>query len=901
MKNFAANSDIESRSQRQRQNGKVTEGLSLVRFVYKLYCGIRSTVSALCFRFHRSTFRGQVNGAKHFETSQETKHPYFNERKAENVDKATNLYHSRQAHLGTVPSSPAFAVGSDQGHDLFKCSGALRKAWNYPVDVRVPPNTSPKLWSSSLHSEAGRKQWNTSPAVVKRTETQFKLFSEGKANRDVKQPSTLRSKADSAGSASLGNSKTEKKVKERETPFLFSVANVETPAPTLPVRENLILTSRVRVLPRVKPPDEEKVTSVVRSIQAGPANICVDSEPVPTQNHGTSSVEEPRVKQAENKKECSEEKPRKNPCSADASLHQPKTVRFCTDSKAVANHNNVTSSLDEEANREPKVSGVKRPKIMRGCLKDKSKKNSSLGDLNSSHFSSANVSTDSHDISSHSHVTSSAEEQIEVKPEGSRVKRTMNKESSNVCGDSQVSEFQTTEKQIVEEPLVARTKRTRNEDECKQPESWDAQTCINSTKHPSNMTLERSTRHIKRKADSSSVAISMSEQTEFVSRQIHCVDVQKTAEQPELMEAVDSPPERAFTEQPEPMETGGEENAKIFLSGESSEAKEPFITRFLEELKSMETDQQESGIFFGEAETKEMETNQVSVFDEFSFAWANVMQLLLAQPAEEMMETDQETVAASPCVAQLEEIMEQMQEPFQMPIPFGLVGDSNLPVATDMIIVQEETMETQELGDAFKPVGTNLGALVDAKRPLASTVEMPKEETMLTNTPPTEEQVVQAVKEQVIETANNPVLQSVKEPAMPPWKERTMPPPLVKTELLQSTKPSALIYSEHLQRMEEKLNNEPGFVTIEQQQLVAVETEETKSISQLTMEQLQLVSEDPYFPDGLDSDSDSDDSSDDEYELDLATISQFSELHTEPEHVQLIMKLLTEKELASEQ
>ena len=80
--------------------------------------------------------------------------------------------------------------------------------------------------------------------------------------------------------------------------------------------------------------------------------------------------------------------------------------------------------------------------------------------------------------------------------------------------------------------------------------------------------------------------------------------------------------------------------------------------------------------------------------------------------------------------------------------------------------------------------------------------------------------------------------------------------------------------------MEEKLNHEPGFVIIEPQQLVAVETEETKSMSQLTMEQLQLVPEHPYFPDGLDSDSDSDDSSDDEYELDLATISEFSELHT---------------------
>ena len=172
---------------------------------------------------------------------------------------------------------------------------------------------------------------------------------------------------------------------------------------------SLILTSRVPVLPRVKPPDEEKVTSVVRSDQAGSANVCADSEPVPTQNHGTSSVEEPRVKQAENK-ESSKGKPRKSPLSEDTPLPQAKTVRFCTDSKDVANHNNVTSSRDEQANREPKVSRVKRQKIAHGCLKDKSKNNSSLGDLNSSHFSPADVSTDSRDISSHSHVTSSAEE-----------------------------------------------------------------------------------------------------------------------------------------------------------------------------------------------------------------------------------------------------------------------------------------------------------------------------------------------------------------------------------------------------------------------------------------------------------------------------------------------------------
>ena len=229
----------------------------------------------------------------------------------------------------------------------------------------------------------------------------------------------------------------------------------------------------------------------------------------------------------------------------------------------------------------------------------------------------------------------------------------------------------------------------------------------------------------------------------------------------------------------------------------------------MEDLESMETDQQESGIFLGEVETEEMETNQSSVFDAFSFAWANIMQSFLVQtvqPAEDLMETDQEAVAASPCVGRLEEIMETMQEPFQTPMPFGQVGYSNLAAAASMgtseasfeIPVQEETMEIQEPGDYFKPVETKLGELADAKRPLASTVGMPKEDTMLTNTPATKEPVVQTVKEPlvqtvkepVVQTVKEPVVQTVKEPAMPPLKERNMPPPLVKTELLQSTQPS---------------------------------------------------------------------------------------------------------------
>ena len=62
-----------------------------------------------------------------------------------------------------------------------------------------------------------------------------------------------------------------------------------------------------------------------------------------------------------------------------------------------------------------------------------------------------------------------------------------------------------------------------------------------------------------------------------------------------------------------------------------------------------------------------------------------------------------------------------------MPMPLEQVGDSNLPVAIGMgtseatfrIPAQEETVETQELGDACKPVEIKLGGLADAKRPLA--------------------------------------------------------------------------------------------------------------------------------------------------------------------------------------
>ena len=55
-------------------------------------------------------------------------------------------------------------------------------------------------------------------------------------------------------------------------------------------------------------------------------------------------------------------------CQQGVPLRKAKTVRFCTDSEAVANHNYVTSLLEEQANRESKVSGVERAKNKHGCL-----------------------------------------------------------------------------------------------------------------------------------------------------------------------------------------------------------------------------------------------------------------------------------------------------------------------------------------------------------------------------------------------------------------------------------------------------------------------------------------------------------------------------------------------------
>ena len=330
--------------------------------------------------------------------------------------------------------------------------------------------------------------------------------------------------------------------------------------------------------------------------------------------------------------------------------------------------------------------------------------------------------------------------------------------------------------------------------------------------------------------------------------------------------------------------------------------------------------------------------------------WADRFQSFFVQPAEEM-ETDHVPLPATPCFAQ-QQTMHSSLEPFKFTMAFGQLTDVKRPTCTDIempdadpTVQQQEAMDTSPvLFDACQPFKTVFGELADGKRPLASTVGVLKEESIPLTIP----------------TAGQPVMEAAFKPVTPP-PPRGAPPPLISrnvsplAELLAES--ATPINSQHPQGMESALDNEHNFATIEQQLSVASEAD-PRSTSQLTMEQLQLVPGVSYIPDGLDSDSEdeSDDAkyelnleqqllvaaeidlgptitnrltmeelqlvpevpctpdgsdsdsdsdsvvdSDDEYELDLETIDRFLELDTTPEHVQLLNKLITQKELSSEQ
>ena len=208
----------------------------------------------------------------------------------------------------------------------------------------------------------------------------------------------------------------------------------------------------------------------------------------------------------------------------------------------------------------------------------------------------------------------------------------------------------------------------------------------------SNMTGKRNTvrsSHVNSKAAS----------TEFVAGQTHLEDIKQQeeaiAKAPQLTEIVNSvlSAERLSTGHPQLMpETNGEQCEVTISFEEPVEAKQQSKSAHSTELmEPMELDQgqfEHGGILCGDAQTEAMETNQQCVLEDSSFGVrANFVQPFFAPPTEEIMETNQEPLLATPSEVH------------------------NL-----------ETRETtQKLTDAYTPIVSPFGQR-DAKKPLSSTV-----------------------------------------------------------------------------------------------------------------------------------------------------------------------------------
>ena len=173
------------------------------------------------------------------------------------------------------------------------------------------------------------------------------------------------------------------------------------------------------------------------------------------------------------------------------------------------------------------------------------------------------------------------------------------------------------------------------------------------------------------------------------------------------------------------------------------------------------------------------------------------------------------------------------------------------------------------------------GEITDTKRPLASTVGLLKEAAMSPQIPTAEEATSPSAVQQPRQQFVQPLVQAG-----------------ILSDHLQvnsAMKPSH-DYSRTIQQLcigeNATADNTSIIATLKDQ-----DTAPTLA-NHLTMEQLQLVppANDPnaYLAD--ESDSESDSQSDDEYQLDLETIENFSELESSPDHAQLITKLLMEKE-----
>lgn len=288
------------------------------------------------------------------------------------------------------------------------------------------------------------------------------------------------------------------------------------------------------------------------------------------------------------------------------------------------------------------------------------------------------------------------------------------------------------------------------------------------------------------------------------------------------------------------------------------------------------------------------------------------------------METDHIHVPVIPCFAQ-QHAMEGNREPAQFTMAFGQKVDVKLPTCIDEEMPEEnesvpeqETMETDQIPlDSCQPPDTAPGKTVNDKGPFASVVDNFWKETFgrsLTDGIPT----VRAPP-----TLIDSLTDTTPESATPINNQNP--------QGIESTLGNELNLSSTEQQLSESSECDPistRLLTMEQLQLVPAVSDnpdgsdsesdsessnssivnlaqrilddlEAENAERMKMQELQLVPDTSHTPDCSDSDE-AEHGSEDEYELDSETIDKFLILDTAPEHVDLINKLITQKELSSD-
>ncbi|KAJ7384953.1 hypothetical protein OS493_018641 [Desmophyllum pertusum] len=328
------------------------------------------------------------------------------------------------------------------------------------------------------------------------------------------------------------------------------------------------------------------------------------------------------------------------------------------------------------------------------------------------------------------------------------------------------------EEQVDTELTSPRRKRAKNEEDCEQLLTpWDVPTPIDRTQNPLPGSESK-----KRKAVSGGVVLAKPKPTGCVASKRHRVDMQTsqavTADQLELMEVRESPPETPF---PESMEIGGEENAVIFLERD--------------EVVPIDIDPQPDAV----------ETD------------GNKPRCCFTRPAQEM-ETDELPLPTTPSI----EVTERSQQPFTMAMPFGQLPCAWWPVATAMgrseataTEPEQESMETnQQLIDACQPVASPFWELQDARKPSQSVAEVRKEASLFVET---------------LNAAEQAIMQPVVKPANLVLTKRTTPP-LLGAMAQCAIQPDTPVCNQQPHGATEcKVNNGQNLATIEQQWSVAAE------------------------------------------------------------------------------